>query len=84
MEEREIGDLLAAAQLLARQLAQGFVNVAIVGTNGTAAIDHFVESVIKLVFVERSRKRMLGGNPCHGASSNRIAFDEEALARTQL
>jgi len=40
--------------------------------------------------VERSRKRMLGGNPCHGASSNRIAFDEEAIGeancntRTQL
>jgi hypothetical protein len=58
--------------------------MAVVGPNGSAAIDHFVESVVEFVFVEWRRKRMLGGDPSHGASSHRIAFDEEAIVRTSL
>ena len=71
-------DPAACLSEMRRLLKPGGVTVFTVD-NYLAAIDHFIESVIKLVFVERSRKRMLGGNPCHGASSNRIAFDEEAI-----
>jgi hypothetical protein len=82
MQERKIGDLLATAQFLGGQLADGAVKMLIVGAHATVRVDHFIERAVKLIFVKGRRQGGLARGSRHDTLLPRASSDREGIDRT--
>ena len=66
MQKGQIGDLLAAAQLRGRKLANGVEKMLVMRADAARSVDHFIERVIETIFLKWLRQRVLACDSHHG------------------